>query len=133
MIWGYFITALAGLVGVYVGHFFTSRRDNLKRKKEMRIEYLIEAYRKLEKGAAPESRGYSPGEFESAIADIQLLGSRDQVSLAFEFCEAASEGDGSLLQKLLENIRAELRSELKIDEDGLPSVRPFRIVNSDEH
>ena len=119
------ITAFAGLAG---GHFFTSRRENLKHKKEMRVGYLVNAYRKLEKGASPTSADYLPGEFESAISDIQLFGSHEQVILAHRFCEAASAGDGSLLQELLENLRNDLRSELSICIDKLPPVRPFRVT-----
>ena len=123
------VTAIAGLIG---GHFFTNRRESLKRKKEMRIEYLVNAYRKLEKGASPTSADYSAGEFESAISDIQLFGSGEQVILAHRFCEAASKGDGSLLQELLENIRKELREELEVKNSNLPPVRPFRVPTANK-
>ena len=125
--WKYIIpicTAIAGLVG---GHFFADRRENLKRKREIRIEYLVSAYRKLEKGATPTSKEYSSGEFEAAISDIQLFGNHEQVILAHKFCQAAANGDGSLLQKLLENIREELRKELGVKQSKLPAITPFRI------
>lgn len=124
------ITAFAGLIG---GHFFAGRRESLKRKKEIRVEYLVNAYRKLEKGAIPTSNDYSAGEFESAVSDIQLFGSGEQVILVHRFCESSSKGDGSLLQELLENIRKELRKEIGIKNSNLPLVRPFRIPTANKH
>ena len=118
-------TAMAGLI---VGHLLSIKRDLSNKKREVRINYLIEAYRKLERGAQPQSKNYSSADFESAIADIQMLGNVDQVKLTYEFAVQASKGDGSKLQLLLENLRKELRQELAIKKGDLPKVRPFRMT-----
>lgn len=117
-------TAIAGLI---VGHLLSMKRDLRNKKREIRINYLIEAYRKLERGAQPASKNYISADFESAIADIQMLGNVDQVKLAYDFAIQSSLGDGSKLQVLLENIREELRQELAIKKGDLPKVSPFRI------
>ena len=118
------ITAILGLIG---GHFFLNKRESEKRRKEMRIKYLVDVFRKLERGSSPVANDYSPGDFESAISGIQLFGNGKQVRLAHKFCEAVSKGDGSLLQDLLEDIRSELRSELALPKEDLPRIAPFRI------
>ncbi len=124
------IALVSGFIGIFIGvlgHLFALKRDFDNKKREIRISYLIEAYKKIERGAMPNSDLYNKGEFESAIADIQLLGSEEQVKVAFEFAKKASQGDGSKLQDLLENLRRELRQELKLDYNKLEKVTPFRI------
>ncbi len=121
------IPILIALFGLILGHQLTLRRDFKNKKKEIRINYLIEAYRKLERGAIPNAKKFDKGDFESAIADIQMLGNPEQVNIAYEFAIEASQDNGSKLQKLLENIRMELRNELLIKNNKLPKIRPFRI------
>lgn len=130
--WAVVIPFGTALVGLFVGHFLATRRKAVGRRREIRIDYLVGAYRKLERGSTPTSDLYSAGDFESAIADIQLLGNVSQVVLAHRFCEAASSGDGSLLQELLEDIRLELRNELQLSDKSLPAIRPFRIETANK-
>ncbi|WP_417915864.1 hypothetical protein [Candidatus Electronema sp. JC] len=125
--WKYVVPAITGIFGIIIGHILLTHREDQKRKKEIRIEYLIEAFRKLERGSTPVAGAYRSEDFESAIADIQLLGETNQVQLAHQFCVAASSGDGSLLQNLLEDLREQLRTELKLGHKELPPIRPFRL------
>ena len=116
------------LFGIYVTHYFTSKRDSYARKKEKRIDYLHDAYMKLERGSNPVASHYSSADFESAVAQIQLYGTHKEIQLVNKFCESASRGDGDLLQDLLEDLRVELRNELFLSNDELPKIRPFRIT-----
>jgi hypothetical protein len=118
---------IIAVFGLVVAHWFTSRRDFANKKREIRTNYLAEAYRKLERGAMPPSKKYDRGDFESAIADIQLFGNPKQVKIAHQFAEKAAKGNGTNLQSLLEDLRADLRKELKISVEGIPPVKPFRI------
>jgi hypothetical protein len=122
-----YIPIASGLLGLFLGHWLSQRRDLKNKKREIRTQYLIEAYRKLERGAVPNAKKFDKGDFESAIADIQLFGNIEQVKIAFEFATQASRGDGSKLQILLEDIRKDLRKELSIEINNLPKVNPFRI------
>lgn len=84
----------AGLASVLT-HLLTSRRDLANRRRELRVEYLLSAYRTM--ADSPERRLYRGSSdaraFEKAVADIQLLGSRQQVGLATELArEMATEG-----------------------------------------
>ena len=121
------MSTLSALFGLILGHWLGCRRDFENKKREIRINYLIEAYRKLERGAIPNAKNFDKGDFESAIADIQMLGNIEQVNIAYEFAIKAAQGDGSKLQELLENLRMELRNELLIKNNKLPKVSPFRI------
>jgi hypothetical protein len=121
------IPILSALLGLIIGHWLSLRRDFENKKREIRVNYLIEAYRKLERGATPNAKNFNKGDFESAIADIQMLGNPEQVIIAYEFAIKASQGDGSKLQKLLENLRMELRKELSIKNNKIPKISPFRI------
>ena len=121
------IPILSALLGLILGHWLTRRRDFEHQKREIRINYLIEAYRKLDRGAVPNAKKFDKGDFESAIADIQMLGNLEQVNIAYEFANCAAKGDGSKLQQLLENLRRELRNELSIKNNKLPKICPFRI------
>ncbi len=108
------VTALIGVAGWFVIHLLSSARDRENKKRDLRAQYLIEAYRRLE-GAS--NRPLSPeaaSAIESAIADIQLFGTLGQVGLAREFAlDFASQGS-ALLDPLLESLRRDLRSELRL-------------------
>ncbi len=122
------IPFITGIFGIFLGSYLTKKRDFNKTKKELRIEYLVEVYRKIAKGSMPFAKNYKKGDFEDAISDIQLFGNPSQVRLAHSFCEKAAQGDGDL-QDLLENLRSELRNELKISNKNIPKIRPFRITD----
>ncbi len=94
------IPILTALVGLIIGHWFTGKRDLENKKRGIRLNYLIEAYRKIERGSMPTAKKYDKGDFESAIADIQMLGKIEQVNIAYKFSEEASNSDNADLQTL---------------------------------
>jgi len=104
----------------------TARRELNAEKRKIRINFMIEAYRKLENGSCRGSNQEKYSEqFHSAIADIQILGSPTQVEIAQEIALALGSGSGSLItiNELLNALRTELRSEL-----NLPSVSSEVII-----
>lgn len=79
--------ALTFLIGIVAGafvavltHRLTSRRDHANRRSEMRIGYLVSAYRSLAGASNRKLQGSTPDAraLEQALDDIQLLGSRGQ-------------------------------------------------------
>lgn len=112
------LAALVAIVGLGVTHALTSRRDLNAEKRKIRINFMIEAYRKLEAGS---SRGknqdkYSD-QFHSSIADIQLLGSPEQVEIAKRIAVLMGKGTGEAvsINELLIALRSELRVELNLE------------------
>ena len=118
--------ALIAIIGLGVSHMLTARRELNAEKRKIRINFMIEAYRKLENGSCRGSNQEKYSEqFHSAIADIQILGSPTQVEIAQEIALALGSGSGSLItiNELLNALRTELRSEL-----NLPSVSSEVII-----
>jgi hypothetical protein len=82
------------------------------KKRDLIINYLIEAYRKLESCANTEE--YDKALIESAFADIQLFGSKEQVILAQNFINEFSKSENVSLNALLAELRKDLRAELDL-------------------
>lgn len=108
-------SVVLALFGWLVGYISTIRRDRLSKRRDLRTQYLLDAYRRLE-GASNRREPGTVDEkaLESAVADIQLLGSSEQVQLARQFAlEFAGKGQASV-DPLLEALRLELRKELDL-------------------
>jgi hypothetical protein len=74
------VPAIIAILGWFVAHQFNTNRDNKNKRRDIRIRYLLDAYRRLE-GASnrPEADKETQDRFESALADIQLLGNKEQI------------------------------------------------------
>lgn len=109
-------TAGVAILGWYIVHALNARRDRNNKRREVRVQYLIEAYRRLEagvgRGSIDSSREFARG-FESAIADIQLFGTDDQVQIAKNMATTIStRREGASVEPLLLSLRDALRAEL---------------------
>ena len=110
------IPTLVAVVSWFVGGWLSVRRDRANKRRDTRVSYLIEAYRRLEAGSnrakpTPSSRKA----IESAIADIQLFGSARQVAAAQEFARRMAEVSEASLDDLLLDLRDDLRKELQLE------------------
>jgi hypothetical protein len=91
------VTFLVAVLGWWIGHGLSARRDLANDRRKLRITYLLEAYRRLEAGSNRSNPEPSRLQLESAIADVQLLGSSTQVTMAREFArKMAQDSEGSL-------------------------------------
>jgi hypothetical protein len=104
---------IAGLAGNFVGNWLTSRRESKHRLQEQRIQYLIEAYRAFAKSNHLPRLCRVADELEQAIADIQLLGSPELISLAQAFCREMADKEEAGLDEILVMIRQNLRTETR--------------------
>lgn len=104
------VTVALAIMGWWAVHRLSLNRDQENKRRDLRTQYLLEAYRKLERSANRGDlvREYAE-ELESALGDIQLLGTENQVYLAREFSVSKD------LTMLLADIRSELRRELKLE------------------
>ena len=110
------ITTLVAIFGWYIVHALNVRRDRDNKRRDMRIQYLIEAYRRIERASNRPKEFDNNLELESAIADIQLLGSLKQVSLGEKFAYEIANRNHASTDDLLYDLRASLRKELKLEE-----------------
>jgi hypothetical protein len=113
------ITVLGGILGRVVG----ARSENDSRRREQRVQVLIDAWRKIERAVmragAEEMRG-----LEQALADIQLFGTPSQVEHAAEIARSMNDHQRSTdgLAGLLETLRDDLRGELRLGRAEGPLV-----------
>jgi hypothetical protein len=125
------VPALVAVLGWFVAHQFNAYRDRANKQRDLRIQFLLEAYRRLESAAnRPEAGKVEQDQFESALADIQLLGTKSQIDELMCFIAEwqASKTGGASINPLLELLRNHLRSELKL-EKNIPPVQLFRFIN----
>jgi hypothetical protein len=98
--------------------WLSSRNSAVSQKQEHRrrlaINHLVESYRKLEAACNRPQNSPQFKELESALANIQLFGSTQQIALAHEFMENFSPSGGNL-EALLNQLRDELREEIELD------------------
>lgn len=120
-------TALA-LYGYYAVHYLAARCDRANEKRDLRVRYLLEAYRRLESGCARYEKltDQQQRDIESAVADIQLLGTPDQIALAKRAIQEIESSSHADPRALLVNLRADLRGELDI---GQVSLEPTDILH----
>jgi len=109
------VTATLAVAGWYAVHRLSMNRDQENKRCELRIQYLLEAYRRLENSSNRRDLSAYARDLESALADIQLLGSKDQVQLAHEFAVSMAKNQAGSLDPLVANIRSELRRELPLE------------------
>ena len=87
------ITTFVAIGGWLAVHSLTMRRDRESKRRELIIQYLLEAYRRLKRAAIDSSHDttYDADQFirdvESSISDIQLFGTRKQIELIREFTD----------------------------------------------
>ena len=108
------VTVLVALAGGWLGHSFAARRDLLNERRKLRVAYLLEAYRRLEDAVHRRDPGRSLPKLESAIADIQLLGSPVQVGHARRFAREMAHDSTASLDALINDLRCSLREELHL-------------------
>ena len=111
------ITTVTAVAGWLVAHRMAAKRDQLNKRRDLRVQYLIDAYRKLESVSnRDENTAEWAEKLESAIADIQLFGSARQVALAQEFASNMAADRAASADVLLEELRKDLREELALED-----------------
>jgi hypothetical protein len=99
-----------------IKHEYDRTLDVLRKQRDVRVAYLIDAFRVLTK-RANLPKGKHPelaAPIESALADIQLLGTPSQIEAAKRFAQAEARNEVISMDDLLNAFRAELRAELSL-------------------
>ena len=130
MNWEIIISAFVIVVGWFIGHALSSLRDRSNKRRELRVGYLIEAWRNLADctGRSDLARASI---LEKAIADINLFGSEIQIDLAKKFSDDFVNKRTANLDELLKDLRYELRKELQLDPVSI-SIYHLRVGANDE-
>lgn len=116
------VTATLAIVGWFVGHHFTSKRDRQNKQRDIRITYLVQAYRDLGMAAARPPNSEPFKKLESAFHDIQLFGTPSQLRELHAATERWKTAGGTDLNVLLSDLRDDLRKELNLPKTNAPLV-----------
>ncbi|MEQ8535139.1 MAG: hypothetical protein RIB86_25005, partial [Imperialibacter sp.] len=104
------------MIGWYTLHKLSRRRDLENKRKDLRINYLIEAWKKLEYAS---NREITETEFidyiEKPVALIQLFGKTTQINLAKQLANEIGQNGETSLNTILEELRNDLREELSLN------------------
>ena len=105
------------MIGLFVVGYLNDKRSVENDRRQVRTRYLLEAFRTLEAASNrnPETESEKRMPLESALADVQLLGSPKQIRLAVQFANSLAETSGGDATALLESMREELRDELRLE------------------
>jgi hypothetical protein len=98
--------------------FYNSWSDRKNKLRDIKLNYLIETYRLLADSVSREGKDrdlYMP-KAETAITDIQLLGTTSQIKIIQELAERLRDEKVNF-DPVLNDLRSQLRKEL-----GLPHV-----------
>ena len=125
------IGVLIIVIGWFVGYFLSKRQDAINKRKEMRINYLINAWRSLESASNRENNDFIE-QFETSIADIQLFGTKKQIELAQKFAVELSKNKSADNLDLLIDLRNDLRKELQLEKVS-DTFKFLRIVVNKKH
>ena len=112
MEWKIIIPSALIIFGWFIVNWLASKREFINKKREVRIQYLIEAYRCIA-SAANRHEGTTDAQklnIESAIEDIQLFGNEGQLNALNEMIK----NKNSDFTQILEVLRNDLRKELKL-------------------
>lgn len=124
------ITSIITMLGWFFLHSLTKQRDKHNKQKDLRINYLIEAWRKLEHAA--NRKNVDTLEYlEKPIADIQLFGTKKQIEMVQALAKEIVETENANLTELLTELRQDLRKELNL-EKVLPEIKIFRAPNGNK-
>ena len=126
------ISSLIVITGWFIAHRFASRRDHENKKRELRLEYLINAYRSLGMAAARSPNSEYFKSLESGFHDVQLFGNQEQLRFLEEIFESHAKSGGADLEPLLNSLRKELRELLGLSEAEM-SLRFFRTDSNLKH
>ncbi|MCL4503411.1 MAG: hypothetical protein M1438_16420 [Deltaproteobacteria bacterium] len=113
--WNLMIPLLVAVLGWFIAHRLAAARDRANKRREVRVSYLIEAFRRLGKGVHGRVFDYA-ADFESAVLDVQLFGNLAQIESVQKFVQEFANKHEASLDELLSHLRNDLRKELRLPE-----------------
>lgn len=111
--WDMVIAVVIAVAGWVVVHRLNARRDRTNKRMELRVRYLIDAWRGIEKASNRDDMNARRA-LEKALADVQLFGTSEQVAMAAVLAHEMAEVGSASVNELLEALRADLRRELEL-------------------
>jgi len=98
---GWVLRGVVVVIGKLLGQRLGARRELAGRRRDLRLDAMIAAWRGLV--------SYRGAELDRTLADIQLFGTAEQAERAVRAARALECGAHDALYELLESLRADLR------------------------
>lgn len=108
------IPTLVAVTSWFAGSWLSARRDRTNKSRDLRVHYLIEAYRRLSAATQRQLNAEYFADIDSAIVDVQLFGTPAQIAATQTFARQLAEHREARVDALLASLRDELRDELKL-------------------
>lgn len=101
--------------GWFAVHHLTANRERASKQRDVRVSYLIQAYRDIGAAALRQPNSEQFVKLEYAFHDIQLFGSASQIAkLQAAASQWEASGGADHLKSLLADLREGLRRELEL-------------------
>lgn len=128
------VSLLSGVIGAVVGgfvvHRFTLRREILSAQRTQRVAFLLDTYRKLlDASNRPRMTQQQALNLESSFDDIMLLGYSDEIAAAHNFIVDFTQDRVGSLDSVIGALRNNLRRELDVAAVPLPKPYCLRITS----
>jgi hypothetical protein len=107
------------------GWIFTQALARGAARRNTQIDYLLDAYRRLERATSRPLTAETAQDIEAAVSDILLLGTASQAALAKEFGTTFAKDGAAEAVPLLISLRDSLRRETGLDK--LPTHFSLRV------
>ena len=108
------VTTVVAIIGWFIAHRLAAARDRESKRRDKRIQYLVEAFRRLATVGNRPNLSECAEELESAIADIQLFGTPEQINKVQALTKELGEKNKASLNDLVKDLRQDLRKELRL-------------------
>ena len=114
---------VGGVIVAATSHLLTRHREKERKLADIRVQYLIEAWKNIEKAtnvgdASGRDKNTLYDGLEGAFASVILLGDREEIKAAGELVQQIKAGAGAPSgDQLLSALRRSLRRELGIEDD----------------
>ena len=110
----------AAIIGGFVSHLLSKRRDRDAKRRELTTGYKIELWRLIDEqnGLAQNKVGNAEpnlAPWESIVRDVQLFGSNIQIELVHEIVVGISSKNAVSFNNLLNSLQNDLRTELGME------------------
>ena len=108
------VTTVVAMFGWIVEHRWAAKRDRASKRREQRVQYLIDAYRCFAKASHHPQLHEIASDVKCAVADIHLFGNDKQIQLVQKFVSEMVDKNTAPLDDLLNSLRKDLRHEIDL-------------------
>lgn len=109
------VTVVLATTGWFAVHRLTANRERASKQRDVRVSYLIQAYRDIGAATLRQPNSEQFVKLEYALHDIQLFGSASQIAkLQAAASQWEASGGADHLKSLLADLREDLRRELEL-------------------